>query len=139
MTYPVIIIEDLYIVNIPAFQQSSIITGILPEVEEYFVRWPDLDALSDMEQAEILAKKIEAFSKYVAGGVDQLIPPEEFLTMMVGMEVEEVEQIMDAALEREEEMAAEEEEREIQRQAELERQAQIELESAKAQQEEREG
>ena len=86
-------------------------TGALPEPKEYDVVWNDLNALSEMEQAEILAKQIEAMAKYVTGGVDMLIPPEEFLTIFAGLPADQVKLIMDAALKRQEEQAAEEEER----------------------------
>lgn len=86
--------------------------GILPEPKEYFVRWPDLDAPSEKDQADVLAKKMEAFSKYIAGGVDSLIPPEEFLTMFANLSVDEVKQIMGAALAREAEFDKEAEETE---------------------------
>jgi len=73
------------------------IFGIMPELEEYFVTWPDLGALGEKEKAEIAVKKTEALVKYVAGGVDELFPPEEFLTMIMEMDVEDVEAVIDAA------------------------------------------
>jgi hypothetical protein len=102
------------------FVDRMIAFGVLPEVEDYWVEWQDLNALSEMEQAEVLAKKVEAFSKYVSGGVSELIPPEEFLTMYAGLDPDEVKQIMDAALQRQEEMAEEEEARMAEEQARIE-------------------
>ncbi|MBA7692213.1 hypothetical protein ES703_100776 [subsurface metagenome] len=69
----------------------------MPTVEEYFVDWPDLNAPSDKEKAEVSKNKTEALAKYVAGGVDTLIPPKEFLMMVMGMSEEEAEVIMKAA------------------------------------------
>jgi hypothetical protein len=91
--------------------------GTLPEPSQYSIHWPDLSAPSDQEQAEVLDKKVQAFAKYVGGNVDVLIPPEEFLTMFVGLDPEEVKQIMDAASQRQEELAATEEEEELARRA----------------------
>ena len=91
------------------FIDRLIAVGVLPEPKDgYTVEWPDLDSPSDLDKAEVLVKITEAYSKYVAGGVDQLIPPEEYLTMFGKLSTEEVEQIMDAALKREEEMEGDE-------------------------------
>jgi hypothetical protein len=66
---------------------------ILPEPKEYFVDWPDLDAPGDKDIAEIAARITEAMAKYQGGGVDDLIPPTEFLTMILKMSSEEAEAI----------------------------------------------
>jgi len=84
-----------------------IAVGVLPEPEEYKIKWPDLAAPSDQDKAEVLAKKVEAFSKYVAGDVNALIPEEIFLSMFVGLTPDEVKEIMDAALKREKELESE--------------------------------
>lgn len=75
--------------------------GVLPQVEDYEIEWPDLDAPSDLDKAEVLRVNMEAFAKYVGGGVDALIPPESFLKMFVGMTPEEIEEISKLAMERE--------------------------------------
>ena len=75
--------------------------GVLPEVEDYEIEWPDLDAPSDLDKAEVLNVNMQAFAKYVGGGVDALIPPESFLKMFVGMKPEEIDEISKLALERE--------------------------------------
>jgi len=76
------------------FIDRMIAFGVLPEPKEYFVVWQDLNA------------RTEAYAKYVQGAVDELIPPEEYLTMIAGMDTEEVKQIMDAALKRQQEIEA---------------------------------
>lgn len=83
-------------------------TGVLPEPEEYKVVWPDLDAPSDKDKAEVLRTEVEAFSKYVAGGVDALIPEEIFLKMFAGLTSEQVEEIKAAVLQRERDLMEEE-------------------------------
>jgi len=77
-----------------------IILGIMPEVDEYFIEWPDLNAPGEKEIAEIAVKKTEALAKYIVGGVDELIPPKEYLTMIMKMDEEDVDVIIDAAVER---------------------------------------
>jgi len=74
-----------------------IIYGILPSVEEYFIDWPDLNAPGEEEGAKIAEIKTNALTKYVAGSVDELIPPKEYLMMILGMDQEEAETIEKAA------------------------------------------
>lgn len=79
--------------------------GVLPVPPKgYEVFWPDLNAQTDMEKADIAAKRTEAFSKYVSGNVASLIAPEDYLTMIHGMDDEEVEQILDGMREHLEDM-----------------------------------
>lgn len=81
--------------------------GILPEVEEYFVEWPDLNTPTEEDQATVLKLKVEALSKYVAGGVEALIPPEQFFMMFLKLTSDETKELLDAG---EEQYALEQEE-----------------------------
>lgn len=83
------------------FIDRMITFGILPEVEDYKVDWPDIDAPSDTDQAKILESRTRALSTYVTGGVDALIPPEVFLNMLAGFSPEQVDFIVKSALNRE--------------------------------------
>jgi len=74
-----------------------IVFGILPEVEEYFVEWPDLNTPSEKDKAEVVKAKTDSLAKYVAGNVDQLVPPKEFLMIFMGMTEEETTAIETAA------------------------------------------
>ena len=65
------------------FIDRLIALRVLPVVDNYGITWPDLNAPSDSEIAEVAGKQTEAMSKYVAGTVDHLIPPREFLTMIM--------------------------------------------------------
>jgi hypothetical protein len=87
-----------------------IAAGTLPEPKEYSVVWPDLAAPSDKDKAEVLKAYMEAFSKYVAGQVDMLIPPEVFFKMFVGLDADEIKEIISQAEERQEEFDEEQEE-----------------------------
>lgn len=78
--------------------------GILPEVEDYRVEWPDLNTESDQDKATTLRTQVEAYAKYVGGGVDSLIPPEEFLSMLAGFTPDQIKQIIKSSLERQEEL-----------------------------------
>jgi len=81
------------------------------EEEGYNVDWPDLNAPTDKDKAENAKIFAEAMAKYIGGGVDQIIPPAEWLSMFMGRTPQEVERLMDAAEERieEDELSAEEE------------------------------
>lgn len=71
--------------------------GCLPEVSVYNVWWPDLNEPTQKDKAEIADLKTTALTKYVSGGVDALIPPKEYLTMVVGYTEEEAAVILDAS------------------------------------------
>ncbi|MBU0846501.1 DUF1073 domain-containing protein, partial [Patescibacteria group bacterium] len=69
------------------------------EPQGWTVDWPDLTSPNEQDKADVAAKKTEAFAKYVAGGVDTLIPPMEFLTLICGLDKDTAETIIEAAIE----------------------------------------
>lgn len=69
----------------------------MPAAPGYDVFWPDLFAPSEDDKATTITKIVDALAKYVAGGIDQLIPPLEFLTHIMGFELSEVEAFLAAA------------------------------------------
>ena len=73
--------------------------GVLPVPESYQVVWPDLDALTEEEQATIAAKRTEALAKYVQGQVETLIPPLDYLVRILKMPREEAVEVLEAAME----------------------------------------
>lgn len=75
------------------FINRMIAIGILPEAE-YTVEWDDLNTATAKEIAEVAALITKALATYVAGNVEMLIPPEEYLSMILGMDHEEIEQVM---------------------------------------------
>jgi len=84
---------------------------ILPFVESYNVEWEDLNTPTDEDKASVVERITNALAKYIAGGVDQIIPPREFLVNILKMDPEEVDEILEAAEEliSEEELKADEE------------------------------
>lgn len=83
--------------------------GILPEpVDGFLVFWPDLDSPSDDDRATVLVKMVDAFSKYVNGNVEQLIPADLFLSMFANLTTEQIEEIMEAARKREKDLEVDE-------------------------------
>jgi hypothetical protein len=76
--------------------------GVLPmvsEKNEVHVEWPDLHNPSEDEKAGVTEKKTNALAKYVQGGVDTLIPPFHYLTLILGMSDDEAQAVIDAATE----------------------------------------
>ena len=66
---------------------------VLPAPEEYFIEWPDLTDTNEGEQAETAGKWANAISKYVAGGCEAILAPDEFFSIFGKMSPEEIEQI----------------------------------------------
>jgi len=68
--------------------------GVLPFIEEYFVFWEPDEEMTEEEKAKIIVHKTDALVKYVAGGVDSLMPPQLYLTMVMGYTEDEAAAIM---------------------------------------------
>jgi hypothetical protein len=67
--------------------------GVLSEPREVIIDWPDLNAPSDNEKADVANKITEAMSKYVNGGVSELISPKQFFMKILGYSQEEADSI----------------------------------------------
>lgn len=89
---------------------------------KYTVEWPDMFAMSEEDMAKVSESKTKALASYVSGGVETLITPMEFLTKIMHMSQEEAEAVVDAAKEREEELAVEQEEEQAMLEEEAKRQ-----------------
>ena len=90
------------------FVDRLIDLGVLPRPEEYHTDWPDLAAPSDLDKATVGLTRTQALAAYVSGGVSGLVPPEQYLTHILGMTSAEKDSIMDAAEEAGQQMADEE-------------------------------
>ena len=80
--------------------QRLIDYGVLNSTKEaqgWIVEWPDITVPGNKEKADVAAKRTEALAKYIAGNVDALIPPLEFLTLVCGYEDEAAKSIIEAA------------------------------------------
>jgi len=86
--------------------------GILPPPtdNDFEVHWPDVATPSDTERAAILNQKTQAMATYVSGGVNTLVPELEYMTEFMGMDLEEAESILQAAQEKQDEMAQQQDE-----------------------------
>jgi hypothetical protein len=81
------------------FVQRLIDLGILPECEYFEVDFADISTPSEEDKARVAGIQIESISKYIQSGTDTLVPPLEFLTMIMGMGQEQAEAILMAATE----------------------------------------
>jgi len=63
------------------------------------VEWPPMLEESELEKADVALKRTDALSKYVAGAVDALIPPMEYLTIICGINDDQAESVIAAATE----------------------------------------
>ena len=82
--------------------------GVLPEPEEYHVWWPDLTSQTAQEKAQVALIQTQPDQTYIAGGVENLIPPMDYLTRTRGFTKEEAEAMMEEAEKIQEENAEEE-------------------------------
>jgi hypothetical protein len=90
-------------VIIRQFIDRLIEVGILPEVEEYYVKWPEVNSLDPKDKAEITKKRIEVMAEYVNSGLEALMTPFHFLTIMLDFTDDEAEAILKQAEEEYEE------------------------------------
>lgn len=63
----------------------------------YTVEWPDLDSVSDKDKAAILAQRATAYSTYVTGNLEAMIPPKAFMTKFDNMTNEEADAVLGEA------------------------------------------
>lgn len=85
---------------IAPFVNRLIKMRVLPEPEQFFVVWPNLNTLQPAEQAAVSVQHTQALAAYVQGGVSTLVPPLEYLTKILGISQEEAKAILEAAIDR---------------------------------------
>lgn len=76
------------------FVDRLIELGILPEPKQYLVKWPKLDEVDPKDSAVIAKDKTESLAKYVVSGADEIMPPFQFLTTVMGYDDEEAKTII---------------------------------------------
>ena len=74
--------------------------GVLPEPEQYFVHWPDLNAPTDDDKASTAQKTTDAMRAYLEGQVDALMAPLDYLVHVQKFTRQEAEVILEAAKKR---------------------------------------
>lgn len=84
---------------ISPFVERLIGLGVLPMPRdgEFQIEWPDLQSTKDQDVAGVAETRTNALSKYVSSGVDTLITPFFYLTLILGMTSEEATSIIQEA------------------------------------------
>ncbi len=80
-----------------------------PEADEdeepgYCIEWPDLDSMTDKDKAGVLFQRTQAYAAYVAGNLESLIPPHEYMTKFDNLTEEESQSIIEGAKQAHEDM-----------------------------------
>ena len=78
------------------FVDRTIWLGILPQPEGYSAKWPEIETVTPAEKADMAVKITQAIVAYIQGDGVQLMPVMQFLTIVLGLTLEEANEIMDA-------------------------------------------
>ena len=89
------------------FIDRLIVLGVLSEPTTYSVEWPDLESMSEKDKASIFQIVVSTLVAYVQGGGEALVPPRELLTKFLHLDEEEVDAILEAAAQAQEDALAE--------------------------------
>lgn len=79
------------------FIGRSILLGLLPEPEQVIIEWPDEEGLGEVDKATVANTRTTAMSAYLAGGVEALMTPLDYLTRELGYTEDEAAAILQNA------------------------------------------
>jgi len=75
-----------------------ITVGLLPKVKQYIIKWPEIDTLSEREEADIAKIKSEAINSYSSSPESiALFPPFHFFTKVLGMTSGEAKAVLESS------------------------------------------
>ncbi len=77
------------------FYDRLIMVGVLPEPEQYIVKWPKKASLTEQEKATVAMTKTQALVAYISGGGEQMVTPLAFLSQWLDFDDEEAEQMLE--------------------------------------------
>ena len=80
---------------IAPFINRVIWLGIISQPKSFKIIWPDLNSLTELEQATVAVQRTEALSKYVMGGVENLLNPIHFFTIVLGLTNDEATNLLE--------------------------------------------
>jgi hypothetical protein len=78
------------------FIEMLVATGVLPKPENLFVTWPDLNAPSDKDKADIGKTRMETLAIYAKDDVAQYVGDEEAMVHIMGMPDEVAKKLHDS-------------------------------------------
>lgn len=76
------------------FINRLIRAGALPVPEQYYCSWNPITSLSASEKADVMLKRTQAYAAYIAGEVDALIDPKDYLMREGGFSEKEAQAII---------------------------------------------
>ncbi len=80
------------------FVDRLIACGVLPEpAEGYKVYWESVDSQTPLDKANVANIVATAMATYLAGGIDTMVAPFDFLTRVLNYEEDEAQAILDSA------------------------------------------
>lgn len=68
---------------------------VLPEPERYFVNWPDAETQTEGDKADVALKLTQALAAYVAGNVEAVMTPTDYLVHVWGWEEEQASAVLE--------------------------------------------
>jgi len=82
------------------FFDRLIAIGVLPEPNggRYTITWPDLNTQTDKDKAEVANIWTKALKEYITGDVDVMIPPKQYLTLIMGLSETLADELIAAAM-----------------------------------------
>lgn len=81
------------------FVDRLILAGALSEPKQYYVRWPDPEALGDKDIAALAVQKTQALSAFIGGGCEAGMTMHDFWTRFMMLEADQATAIVDAVAE----------------------------------------
>jgi len=94
---------------IAPFVNRLIKMKVLPTPKSLTANWPDPETMKPLEKAQLALTRADTMAHYIAGKVDMLIDPMDFLTREMGFSDDEADTILERAVERAEGVAEEQE------------------------------
>jgi Anti-CBASS Acb1-like protein len=85
-------------------QTSTYLSKVLKTKGGYIIEWPDLDSLTDMDQAKICQMKVASLSQFIQGNGESMVSPMDYYTKYEGRTEEEAEAIVQAAQDHQDEL-----------------------------------
>lgn len=87
---------------IAPFVDRLVMLGILSEPGGdgeggYSIEWPEIDATSKKDKAAIALQETQALAAYISGGVEAMIPKEDYMVKVLGWDEEEAKEVVDSA------------------------------------------
>jgi len=80
-------------------QDREVGSTVIKTTGGYSIEWPDMDSMTAKDKAAVLLQRTQAYSAYVSGGLEAMIPPHEFMTEFDSVPDARARQIIDAAAE----------------------------------------